>query len=187
MFDGFLSFCAVFRLADADVQVGSAVVSLVGVASLLWVRPLEMCTLYLMLSLFDAALHCLLVAVYVAVVIAVDDSGLSMKRSKLRTVWSLCTMLLLVLDLDVPLLSDVSGSHLFVVDVILVVGDIEDDDVVLIDVVLVVEDVEDDDVVVIDVAAANDVKQCVLQRPSLWVADDRCGVISDSSTQPGDG
>ena len=32
-------------------------------------------------------------------------------------VWSMCTMLLLVLDLDVLLLSDVSVSHLSVVDV----------------------------------------------------------------------
>ena len=42
----------------------------------------------------------------------------------------MCTMmLLLVLDLDVLLLSDVSVSHLSVVDVVLVVEDIVDDDV----------------------------------------------------------
>ena len=61
-------------------------------------------------------------------------------------VWSMCTMmLLLVLDLAVLLLSDVSVSHLSVVDVVLVVEDIVDNDVV----VLVVDDVEDDDVVVV--------------------------------------
>ena len=59
-------------------------------------------------------------------------------------------LLLLVLDLDVLLLSDVSVSHLSVVDVVLVVQQkIVDNDVV----VLVVGDVEEDDVVVvIDVA-----------------------------------
>ena len=47
--------------------------------------------------------------------------------------WSMCTMLLLVLDLAVLLLSDVSISHLFIVDaVVVVVGDAEDDDVVVV-------------------------------------------------------
>ena len=65
--------------------------------------------------------------------------------------WSMCTMLLLVLeqlDLAVLLLSDVSVSHLPVVDVVLVVEVVEDivNDVV---VVVVVVDAEDDDVVVV--------------------------------------
>ena len=59
--------------------------------------------------------------------------------------WSMCTMLLLVLDLAVLLLSDVSVSHLPVVDVVLVVEDIVNDVVV----VVVVVDAEDDDVVVV--------------------------------------
>ena len=61
----------------------------------------------------------------------------------------MCTMLLLVLDLDVLLLSDVSVSHLSVVDVVLVVEDIDivDDDADV--VVLMGSDVEDDDVVVV--------------------------------------
>ena len=47
--------------------------------------------------------------------------------------WSMCTMFLFVLDLGVLLLSDVSVSHLSVVDVVvLVVGDVEDDDVVVV-------------------------------------------------------
>ena len=108
-------------------------------------------------------------------------------------------ILLFVLDLDVLPLSDVSVSHLSVVDIVLVVKDIVDNDVV----VLVVSDVEDDDVVVVidvvndivavvidvvnDVVAVNDVKHDVLQLPFLRVADDRCGIISESPTQPGDG
>ena len=45
----------------------------------------------------------------------------------------MCSMLLLVLDLAVLLLSDVSVSHLFVVGVVLVVVvDAEDDDVVVV-------------------------------------------------------
>ena len=56
-------------------------------------------------------------------------------------VWSMCTMPLLVLDLDVLLLSDVSVSHLSVADVVLVVEEIDivnDDDAADVVVVVVV-------------------------------------------------
>ena len=61
--------------------------------------------------------------------------------------WSMCTMLLLVLDLAVLLLSDVSVSHLSVVDVVLVVEDMVDNDVVV--VVVGDADAEDDVVTVV--------------------------------------
>ena len=101
------------------------------VLSLSDVVLLLLCADVVLLCLSDAACALLIVAVYVAAVV-VDDSGLSMKRSKLKTVWSLRAMLLLVLDLD-ALLSDVSVSHLFVVDVVPVVEDVEDGEVVVID------------------------------------------------------
>ena len=45
--------------------------------------------------------------------------------------WSMCTMFLLVFDLDVLLLSDVNVSHLSVVDLVLAVEDVEDADIVV--------------------------------------------------------
>ena len=77
------------------------------------------------LTFFVLFLSCLLIMLMLRMLVA------SRCLMELRAVWSLRMMFWLALDLDVFLLSDVSVSHLSVVDVVFVIEDVEDDDVVI--------------------------------------------------------